>query len=74
MRVNRDLELCEGNAVCVEAAPDVFALNDEDKVVLLSAVVAAEDEQRVLRVVRMCPRQALSVEIDSHTATRTENS
>lgn len=62
MRLTVDPELCEGNALCVDAAPGMFALGDDDKVRLATPDVPTRDEERVLLAVHLCPRQALAVE------------
>ena len=36
-----DYELCEGNAMCMDVAPDVFDLDDGDVVVLLQETPGA---------------------------------
>lgn len=60
MRVTVDLEICEANAVCVGLVPDVFSLDDDD-VLHISGEVPAEREERVLKAVARCPRNALTV-------------
>jgi sterol 14-demethylase len=64
IRVDRDL--CQGHAVCVNEAPEVFdiARDDDggDKVLLLSADPPPELRSRVERAVRYCPTKALSIE------------
>lgn len=57
-----DLELCQGYANCVIAAPDVFDLDDDGTVVLLSYQVADADLARVDEAVAGCPVAALSIE------------
>ena len=62
MRITVDLEMCEGNALCVDAAPTIFVLGDDDKVRLAIADVPTGDEERALLAVHLCPRQALAAE------------
>jgi ferredoxin len=59
MRVVVDKDLCEGNAMCVKEAPEVFALGDDDMVRILVAEPDASLRQKVDRAVRRCPRNAL---------------
>ena len=61
MKVVINYELCEGNAKCVEAAPVVFALGDDDRAIVL--VERPDESQRaaVERAVRICPRQAITI-------------
>lgn len=59
MRVEVDLVRCEGNAICVGLAPDVFDLNDEESAVVLVSPVPADQEERVEQAIADCPRAAL---------------
>jgi ferredoxin len=52
-------DLCEGNAVCVGIAPDVFDLGDDDQVIILAENVAPEHESDVEQAIAQCPRAAL---------------
>ena len=60
VRVNHDV--CEGHGKCANTAPEVFELRDDD----LSHVKLAEIPERlresVEHAVRLCPRQAISIE------------
>ena len=62
MRIIVDPDLCDGNAVCIEAAPETFEFGEDDKVFIPEPQLGSEDVERVLRVIKMCPRRALSVE------------
>ena len=67
MRVKIDHELCESNAVCVRLAPEVFELDDDDR---LRLKVAEPDEalrSRLAEAVRRCPKQALAIVDESNT-------
>ncbi len=59
MRVEADLDRCEGNAVCVGIAPNVFDLDDDDYVVIKGEEVAADQEALVEQAIAECPRAAL---------------
>lgn len=59
MRVEADLDRCEGNAVCVVIAPDVFDLDDDDYVVIADGEVPADQESLVEQAIADCPRAAL---------------
>jgi ferredoxin len=61
MRVVVNRDLCEGNAVCVKEAPEVFALGDDDQVQILSERPDASLATKVDRAVRRCPRNALAL-------------
>lgn len=62
MRIKVDRDLCEANALCVEACPEVFQLSDDDELIIL---VESPDESlraAVETAVMNCPRQALDLE------------
>ncbi|MBV8137201.1 MAG: ferredoxin [Deltaproteobacteria bacterium] len=64
MKVVVDLQLCEGNARCVEAAPEVFEVGDDDKARLLTGSPAESLRDKLKLAVRMCPRQAIALKED----------
>jgi ferredoxin len=59
MRVEVDRERCEGNAVCVGIAPDLFDLDDEDYAVLKVDEIPADQEDLAEQAIAECPRAAL---------------
>ena len=61
MRIVVDYDLCEANAVCVRTAPDIFKVDDSDRLHLLVVTPAAEQLEVVKAAVRRCPRRALSL-------------
>jgi sterol 14-demethylase len=65
-RVRVDLDLCQGHAVCVNEAPEVFDLerteSGEDKVVLRIEAPPAALREKAERAVRHCPTRALSID------------
>lgn len=63
-RVNRveitvDRALCIGSGDCVDTAPDVFQLDDEDKAVVVDPDGASVDD--VIEAARNCPVSAIFV-------------
>ncbi|GFG74287.1 ferredoxin [Mycobacterium botniense] len=60
MRVIVDRDRCEGNAVCVGIAPDIFELDDEDYAVVKTEPIPADREQLAEQAIAECPRAALS--------------
>jgi len=64
MKVVVDLQLCEGNARCMEAAPEVFAVGDDDQAHLLMDNPAESLRGKLKLAVRMCPRQAIAITED----------
>ncbi len=59
MRIEVDLDRCEGNAVCLGIAPDLFDLDDDDYAVVKLDPVPAELEALAEQSVAECPRAAL---------------
>ncbi|MGB3442776.1 MAG: ferredoxin [Actinophytocola sp.] len=60
--VKADVALCQGYGNCVVGADDVFDLDDDGVVVVLSATVDEADRDRVETAARGCPVSALTVE------------
>ena len=61
MRVEVDLDRCEGNAICVGIADDLFELNDDDYAVMKVDAIPADREEAARRAVVDCPRAALTI-------------
>jgi len=59
VRIDVDYDICESNAVCMQFAPTVFEVGDDDLLNVLTEDVAPEDEAEVAEAVRRCPRQAI---------------
>ncbi len=57
-----DHTLCEGHARCEETAPQVFEVDENDKSQVIVEVVPDDLRDRVDVAVRVCPRQAISLE------------
>jgi len=62
MKIRIDYDLCEGNAVCMKMAPEVFEVGDDDRARLRLKEPGEELRAKVEAAVRRCPRQALSIE------------
>lgn len=62
MKIKIDYDLCEGNAVCMKVAPEVFVVDDSDQAQLLDPNPGEELRAKVEAAVRRCPRQAISLE------------
>jgi ferredoxin len=54
-----DRALCIGSGDCVDTAPDVFQLDDEDKAVVVDPDGAATDD--VIQAAANCPVTAITV-------------
>jgi ferredoxin len=62
MKIKIDYDLCEGNAVCMKVAPEVFVVDDSDQAKLLDTNPGEDLRAKVDAAVRRCPRQAISLE------------
>ncbi|HEY9314759.1 ferredoxin [Williamsia sp.] len=60
MRVTVDEDRCEGHALCVESAPDVFDIGDDD-LAIWDEHPPAGTEKSVRAAIAACPRQAISI-------------
>ncbi len=61
MRVVVDFDLCESNAVCMQVAPEVFAVRDDDFLYILNESPGSELEAKVREAAQRCPKQAISL-------------
>ena len=61
MKIVVDWDLCEGNAVCVKVAPEVFEVRDDDKAHLKIANPGEDLREKLERAVQRCPRQAIAL-------------
>ncbi len=61
MKLVVDYDLCEGNAECMKAAPEVFEVGDDDRAKLLVERPGEDLRAKVEKAVRRCPRQAITV-------------
>jgi ferredoxin len=59
MEIGVNRSLCEANALCVAFAPDVFDLNDDEDLVLLTSNPTEDQVERVSQAVTACPKNAL---------------
>ena len=60
MRVVVDKDRCEGNAVCVGIAPDLFELDEEDYVMVTKDPIPAGEVALAEQAIAECPRAALT--------------
>jgi ferredoxin len=61
LRIVVNWSLCEANLVCAQAAPEVFEVDEQDKLHVLKEHIGEELRAKVERAVRGCPRRALAV-------------
>ena len=57
-RLDIDRDLCSGFGACVDAAPEIFKLDDAGTATLL---VPETDDERVLKAAADCPMAAIAV-------------
>lgn len=62
MRVVVDFDLCESNAVCMAAAPEVFEVRDDDFLYVLQEEPDESLRTKVEDAVARCPKQAITLE------------
>ena len=57
-----DRDACEANGVCAALVPQVFALDDDDSLQILSPEVPPELVGAVRHAVHSCPKAALAAD------------
>lgn len=67
-RVSADREICIQAGNCVMVAADVFDQDDDGVVVVLTAEVSGDAEERARQAVNLCPAAALSLHADGTSA------
>ena len=61
MKIVVDYDLCEANALCMEAAPEVFRVEEDDTLTILLEEPGEELRSKVEEAARLWPRQAILV-------------
>lgn len=61
MKVVVDREVCEAQGLCVRTSPEVFRLEEDDRLTILIEAIPADKLAAVRRCVERCPKQALSL-------------
>jgi ferredoxin len=62
MRVNVNFDLCQSNALCMAAAPEVFEVRDDGYLYVLDEEPGEELRSKVEEAARVCPTGAISIE------------
>lgn len=62
MRVVVDFDRCQSNAVCMDVAPQVFEVRDDNFLYVLQEHPPEELRPQVEMAVELCPTQAISIE------------
>lgn len=60
LTVHIDRDLCIGAATCLAIAPEVFALDNEAKAIIIDTAAQASDEN-IIDAARACPTAAISI-------------
>jgi ferredoxin len=61
MKVVVDFDLCEANAVCMDTAPEIFRVEEDDTLTILQESPPESLREKVENAVRLCPKQAISI-------------
>jgi ferredoxin len=61
MKIVVDYDLCESNARCMEVAPELFEVRDDDQLYVLDENPPESARERVLRAIKVCPKHAISL-------------
>jgi ferredoxin len=61
MRIVVNFDLCESNALCMAAAPEVFEVRDDDFLYILDETPPDSLRPKVEEAVARCPKQAISI-------------
>ncbi|MBW2236082.1 MAG: ferredoxin [Deltaproteobacteria bacterium] len=64
MKVVVDYDLCEANAVCMGIAPEIFRVEEDDTLTVLTESPPESERAKVEEAVRLCPKQAISISED----------
>ena len=62
MKIVVDYDLCEANALCMGAAPEVFRVEEDDTLTVLIETPGEDLRAKVEEAARLCPRQAITIE------------
>ena len=61
MKVVVDYDLCEANALCMDCAPEIFRVEEDDTLTVLIDEPGEELREKLEKAVRLCPRQAITI-------------
>ena len=61
MKIEVDWDLCEANAICQRVAPEVFKVDDQDKLHILQESPGEDLREKLQIAVKRCPRRALKL-------------
>lgn len=61
MKAEIDLSLCEGHARCMESAPNLFEVGDDDYSHVLVDEIPDAEQAAARRAEQTCPRAAITI-------------
>jgi ferredoxin len=61
LRIIVDRDLCEANGECMRAAPEIFFVDENDKLIVKDEHPTGDSVEKVKTAVRRCPRAALAL-------------
>lgn len=64
MNVNLDYPKCSGYANCLDAAPEVFDLDERDKAIVLIPQPSGENAEAARKAAKLCPVAAIIISDD----------
>jgi ferredoxin len=64
MRVVVDFDRCQSNAVCMDVAPEIFEVRDDNFLYILDETPPETLRPKLEEAVRRCPTQAISIAED----------
>lgn len=67
-----DYDLCESNAICMQVAPEVFEVRDDDFLYLLTETPGEDLRAKVEESVQRCPKQAIAIAEDGESEDEAE--
>jgi ferredoxin len=62
MRVEVNFDVCQSNALCMGAAPEVFEVRDDGYLYVLQETPDESLRAKVEEAARLCPTQAITIE------------
>ena len=62
MKITVDFDRCQSNALCMNAAPEVFEVRDDGFLYVLIEEPGEEHRSKVAEAAMLCPTQAITVE------------
>lgn len=61
MKIVVDFDQCDANGLCVNEAPDLFELTDDDMLIVKNENPAPEQREAAERAARACPKVAIEL-------------